>query len=224
MKAPALVLVLASGAATAGTFPLSQIRVTPRVEDGERDVLAQRWPCAIDAETVPPEWVSGGGDALYLRPIAPAVLERSAGEERVVVSAHGAELQRRADGIVGHVPLRVVAHVTAGIDVYAYALRPSGPPPAESVVYLLASFPEGESSFAVEVASGGESTITGASRGVACGLLGTELIVDHGNSRVGELQGTLPDGRNFLISASVSKTSRDGEPVLSVVARAVDGF
>lgn len=170
MRAVALAIVLASGAAAAGTFPLSQIRVTARVADGTPAVLAESWPCGTNGDNVTPVWTAGGGDALYERPFATAMLERVAGEERLVVTDRGAELQRKALGEVGRIPLRVVAHVTPGIDVYAYTTHVPDEPAWDSVVYLLASFPEGAASFAVDVASGGESTISGMSRGVGCGI------------------------------------------------------
>jgi hypothetical protein len=222
MKALALVLVLVSGVAAADTYPLSEVHVTPRVDVGAALASAQDWPCGIEGTVLPASWLRGRGEMLWMMPLAAPILEHVEGRERIVVTERGAELQRLLGDDVGHIPLHVVGHVTAGIDIYAFVASESDDPPGSADVLLFASFPAGEVSYGVETKTGGEATIQGFMPGTDCGMLQTELRVADGNSPGGEVNGTLLDGRSFLVSAGVSRTSRDREPILSVTVRKVD--
>jgi hypothetical protein len=227
----ALVLLLVSGVAAADTYRLSEIRTPPRI--GVADGSENRWPCGFPVvETITgtmPElvtrglmdgWLRGDDDLIRDEPTAFVDPAPKSARERLVVTAHGAELQRAFGSQRARIPLHVVAHVMPGIDVYAYRANDieadAEPHPA---IFLLTTVDDGDASLDSDAGQGGVRTIRGISRESSCGILATKLRVIDGNSRVGQMIGRLRDGRSFFISASVSKTSRDREPILSVSVR-----
>jgi hypothetical protein len=219
MKALALSLVAVSGVAAADTYPLSAIQTKPVV--GASDGSETEWPCAMDTSELRDASWTRGDDTLVHDDPSPAATFTSAsgyiGRERLVVGKAGAELERARDGELGRIPLHVVAHVTDGLDVYAYrgnALDAEQPTPA---VFLVVAFPTGVASLDSLLVDEGALSV----RAFACGVSETVLRVVNGNSRLGEIVGRLPDGRSFVVSASVTKTSRDREPILSVVVHRI---
>lgn len=220
MRALVVWLVAVSGVAAADTTPLSALATKPRA--GVADGSETKWPCAMNtSELRDAAWHLGDDTLVHDDPSPPAMVDSKdaadIGHERIVVGTRGAELQRARDGKLGRIPLHVVAHLADGLDVYAYRARSLDAEQPVPAVFVLAAFPEGEANLDSTMVDLGASNF----RSFTCGIGATLVRVVDGNSRLAELRGSLPDGRRFVVQASVTKTSRNREPILSVVAREV---
>ncbi len=163
----------------------------------------------------PAYWVDGDGFLDGRTPVLHVGAREPFGIERVVTRGDGAELERiTAEVVLGKLePLarsRISLHAVAkldGITVYAYRWH--------TTVYLLAP------------------SLAGASRrrddrmfmdeAPECAHAYTLLRVRNGASQPVQIRGHVPaTGKPFLVDASITQTSRDPEPLLSVTARLLD--
>jgi len=105
----------------------------------------------------------------------------------------------------GRIALRPVGEV-AGVVVYAFRR-------ADHVLLVALTGGQGSMRSDSELAAN-------PNRGADCWLVTTEMYVVNGSSQAVQMMGSVPGSpAYFVIDASVSKTSRDREPLLSVTAR-----
>jgi len=220
--APAL---LSSAPAFADPIPLSSLPAKPAryaqaagplpakiTDDRSRYSIAPSGPLTCMIVDGPQYWIDG--DAFLEGHWTDLVTDRGVqfGIERLVVRDGAAELERinasiEDRAIVPSARSRIPLHAVAKLDglvVYAYRW--------DAKVFLLArSLPD------ASLRSDGSEGLTSAPE---CGLVYTQLTVRRGSSQAVQIRGKVPStGKPYLIDASISQTSRDPDPLLSVTAR-----
>ena len=228
LLAPASVLLLAPAPAAADPLPLSALPAKPARYgqaagpvpakvgwDPTRSPVTPGGPLTCLMSTAPAYWIDGDADlgghltSLVTDPGQPFWIER------LVVRGDAAELERIAASvgqlaIVPSARSRIPLHAVARLDdlvVYAYRW--------DAKVFLVTRSLPG-----ALVRTDGADGLTEAPE---CSFVYTQLVVRRGSSQAVQIRGTVPStGRPYLVDASISKTSRDPEPLLSVTARLLD--
>jgi len=216
-----LVVLVASQHASAAPTPLSELpekttwarpAIPSGVVDTDDEYLTSDTQCLVEAP--PKYWTSGGGDM----GARSASLDGEIGIERLVEAGEGAYLERTrtrpapGNKLValerGRIALLPVARVD-GLTVYAY--RRDG-----SVFVVARAVPTESLGFVRSDARSYKFA------NVDCAIASTQMRLRNGSSEPMQIEGVIPSSRrNYLVDASVSKTSRDPEPLLSVVVRVV---
>lgn len=223
----ALVLAFVSAPAAAAPIPLSELPAKParyaqalgpvpaKITSGQHRLTISASPQTCLLPDPPKYWIDG--DAVLTERWMDMVTDAAGafGLERLVERAGGAELERiavemRDAAIVptarSRIPLRAVAELP-GVTVYAYRWA--------SKIFLIARSRDD----ATARSDGGG----GFTAGPECGTILVVLRVRDGASEVAQISGRAPaTGKPFLVSASVSQTGRDPEPLLAVTARMLD--
>lgn len=224
LLAPALLFALAPAPAAADPLPLSSLPAKPArytqaagpvpvtvTVSQDRYSISTEEPDCLMAD-VPKYWIDGDGFLEGHWSHVTTYARELFWIERFVVRDGAAELERIRASIVDGVPVpsarsRIPLHAVAqlpGLVVYAYRW--------DAKVYLVArSLP------AALVRTDNRTDLV---EGHPCGLVYTELIVRRGSSQAAQIRGRVPStGKTYLVDASISQTSRDPEPLLSVTAR-----
>ena len=227
MKAAILVAIM-SGTAVADTVPLSSLATHARLQQhvtlpasvkitranaGEYTTIAPPYCLVSD---FPEHWTSGADDLDMDRRGASGWIT-SRGIERLIVRDNGdAELERtQLDPDLtpierGHIPLHRVASIDEHHAVYAYHFHDQ--------VFVIA---ESTSDVLLRFDSEGQTSGRGVTRAQNCGYAITQVRIAKGSSQAAQISGGF-DTQHYLIDTSITQTSRDPEPLLSVTARVID--
>ncbi|MDB4953414.1 MAG: hypothetical protein JWO36_983 [Myxococcales bacterium] len=234
----ALLVLLVAGSATAGTTPVSRLTTKSKADHhvalpkgvsvggGQYSAVTIGPPycvvSGIDEDgKLFEDWSLGRDDLDRGQRNQAGYSKDTFGLERLVVHGTTAELERTVvagtdPGVAthrGHIPLVVVARAD-DLVVYAYRHR-------ATVFLVTPTHGNGQSTF-----EDGQDWDPGlVERWTDCPYVIARVVISRdGASKPAQLSGTIEGahGGSYRVDASITQTSRDPEPLLSVVVRFID--